>query len=162
MQGIRYDDVKFPKVQSSGKHSTYWYVLVCTSMYWYILRLVQKHTSIESHSIRFPKLTSLHCALDLFLVPSVFLQVSLWNMASSQCEPRNPVFAYHTLVHISTYQYVLICIHIGITLFIMYRYILVHTSTYLILTVQRIQSQGSVVDPVQGSTYHHTPYQEKP
>ena len=34
MQGIQYYDVKFPYVQSSGKHSTYWYVLVHTVMNW--------------------------------------------------------------------------------------------------------------------------------
>jgi hypothetical protein len=71
MQGIQYYDVKFPYVQSSGKHSTYWYVLVHTGMNWC------RNTLHLNHNLT---LTSLHCMLDLFLVPRVLLKVSLLHL----------------------------------------------------------------------------------
>jgi hypothetical protein len=67
-----YDDVKFSK---SAKFSETQYLLVSTGMYWYVQ--VRKHTSFESCYIRFPTPTSLHSALDLFLVSSCLPQGSI-------------------------------------------------------------------------------------
>ncbi len=155
MQGIRYDDVKFPKGQSSAKHSTY-----CT--YWYVL----VRTGTETHFI-WITLYPLSDADESPVVRLSTARLTAWEVAGTwlHCNVTHELLFSHSIVkfrviqvHTSTYVYILVCTGIYITLFSMYRYILVHTGTYWILTVQRMQSQRFVIDLVQGITYCHTPY----
>jgi hypothetical protein len=68
------------KVQKVKEHTrTSWYALVrtCTD-------IIHKHTSFASRFISFPTPTSLHSAIDLFLVLCVLLQGSLLHCQTTQ------------------------------------------------------------------------------
>jgi hypothetical protein len=81
------DTIWWCQFSKSAKFSETQYILrlvrTAGGMYsgWYVL--VRKHTSFESRSICFPTPTSLHCALDLFLVPSGLLRGSLLRLSST-------------------------------------------------------------------------------